>query len=64
MALWIQNVTTDPLKADIKGEPHDYVVRINNEPPLATFKHDRVFGAAECLRAAANAIDSANGATS
>lgn len=61
MALWIQNVT----KGDRPDtEPHDYVVRINWEKPLATFQHIRYRGAAECLRAAADAIDKASaGAT-
>lgn len=54
MALWIQNVTQDD-RPD--SEPHDYVVRINQQPPLASFQHVRAKGAAECLRAAADAID-------
>lgn len=57
MALWIQNVTTDPFTPD--KHPSDYVVRINNNPPLASFQHCRIDGAAECLRAAADAIDAA-----
>lgn len=57
MALWIQNVTTDPFTPD--RHPSDYVVRINNDPPLARFTHCRVEGAAACLRAAADAIDAA-----
>lgn len=56
MALWIQNVTKGK-RPDT--EPHDYVVRINWEKPLATFQHVRSFGAAECLRAAADAIEAA-----
>lgn len=54
MALWIQNVTDGDRSDD---EPHDYVVRINWQEPLATFQHVRSLGAAECLRAAADAID-------
>ncbi len=52
--LWIQNVTPGE-RPD--NEPHDYVVRINREPPLGVFQHVRELGAAECLRAAAVAID-------
>lgn len=52
--LWIQNVTPGE-RPD--NEPHDYVVRINREPPLGVFRHVRDLGAAECLRAAAVAID-------
>jgi len=52
--LWIQNVTPGE-RPD--NEPHDYVVRINREPPLGVFRHVRELGAAECLRAAANTID-------
>lgn len=54
MALWIQNVTDGDRPDD---EPHDYVVRINRQEPLAVFQHVRSLGAAECLRAAADAID-------
>lgn len=61
MALWIQNVTPDIEARNRSGEAHDYEVKVNNHPPLATFKHDPVLGAAECLRAAADAIDLANG---
>lgn len=64
MALWIQNVTPDFDDRNRSGEAHDYTVQINNGPPLATFKHDRVLGAAECLRAAADAIDKKNGVQS
>lgn len=53
MALWIQNVTEGDRSDD---ELHDYVVRINHNPPLAAFKHVRSRGAAACLRAAADAI--------
>lgn len=55
MALWIQNITDDPLVSD--DELSDYAVQINNAPPLATFQHRRIDGAAACLRAAADAID-------
>ena len=54
MALWIQNVTQGDRPDD---QPHDYVVRINQRPPLATFQHVRADGAAACLRAAADAIE-------
>ena len=52
--LWINNVSP-PGTPD--NQPHDYIVRINNLPPLATFQHVRNLGAAECLRAAADAIE-------
>lgn len=55
MALWIQNITDDHGRSD--DDPHDYAVRINNGPALAAFQHVRSKGAAECLRAAADAID-------
>lgn len=55
MALWIQNITPDPIPPDT--EAHLYAVRINQHPPLATFSHMRALGAAACLRAAADAID-------
>lgn len=54
MALWIQNITEGTRTND---QEHDYAVRINNDPPLAFFQHIRSRGAAECLRAAADAID-------
>lgn len=56
MALWIQNVTS-PLRA--AGMPDEYVVRVNQHPPLAWFRHSREDGAAACLRAAADAIEAA-----
>ena len=56
MALWIQNITPDERSDHL---PHDYAVRINNNPPLALFEHVRSRGAAACLRAAADAIDQA-----
>jgi len=52
--LWIQNVTPEDRPDD---QPHDYVVRLNRNPPLATFQHVRNKGAAACLRAAADAIE-------
>lgn len=55
MALWIQNITADPFVPD--RHPSDYVVRINDDPPLAFFAHCRVDGAAACLRAAADATE-------
>jgi len=60
MALWIQNIS--PL-GRAEDQPHDYIVRINNEPPLARFQHVRNKGAAACLRAAADAIDAQEGKT-
>jgi hypothetical protein len=36
-----------------------YVVRINNDPTIATFIHYRSDGLAECLRLAAKAVDAA-----
>lgn len=56
MALWIQNISI-PIPPD--DEPHNYAVRVNQHPPLATFWHVRSLGAAACLRAAADAIDTA-----
>ena len=54
MALWIQNLD------DARDNGNDYyVVRINQNAPLAYFEHDRTTGAAQCLRDAANAIDAA-----
>lgn len=50
--LWIQNVSPDAHRRP-DDQPHDYVVRINNQPPLARFQHVRAKGAAACLRAAA-----------
>lgn len=60
MALWVQNVTDDPMRPD--DEAHDYVVRVNNGRPMASFQHVRTDGAAMCLRAAADAIDAVNAA--
>lgn len=57
MALWIQNITGDPSRPD--DQTHDYAVRVNNGRPLALFQHVRTDGAAACLRAAADAIDTA-----
>lgn len=54
--LWIQNVTRGYVPDDM---PHSYVVKINNQPPLAHFTHVRLDGAAACLRAAAEAIERA-----
>lgn len=56
MALWIQNIS-NPVPSD--DEPHTYIVRVNQNPPLAGFQHVRNRGAAACLRAAADAIDAA-----
>jgi len=57
MALWIQNVTPDDQDPTL---PDLYEVKINRNPPLATFTHDRTLGAAQCLRDAAAAIVAAN----
>lgn len=57
--LWINNISPPGTPDD---QPHDYVVRINHQPPLARFKHVRNLGAAECLRAAADAIDASRNA--
>lgn len=58
--LWIQNVTRGQ-RSD--NELHDYVVRINSQPPLALFRHVRSDGAATCLRKAAEAIEHAENDT-
>lgn len=58
MALIIQNVTPNPRDRG-NDELHDYVVRVNSSRPIAHFQHRRDLGAAECLRAAADAIDAA-----
>lgn len=57
--LWIQNVTPEGVGSSGRSDdlPHDYTVQVNREPPLARFRHVRSLGAAECLRAAADAID-------
>lgn len=61
MAIIIQNVTPNPTERG-NDELHDYVVRVNASRPIASFKHRRDLGAAECLRAAADAIDAARNA--
>lgn len=53
MALWIQNVTPDD-RPDT--EPHEYLVKVNHKV-LASFRHVRAEGAAECFRRAAEALD-------
>lgn len=58
MMLWVQNASNNFDDRPDDAE-HDYVVRINRNEPLASFKHVRARGAAECLRAAADAIDHA-----
>ncbi|MBS7699199.1 MULTISPECIES: hypothetical protein [unclassified Chelatococcus] len=55
--LWIQNVTPEGF-ARSDDQPHDYVLKINRNE-LARFQHIRAKGAAECLRAAADAFDKA-----
>lgn len=55
MALWIQNLTPErPF-----GQDHEYKVQINDQKPLAFFKHCRQDGPAACLRAAADAVEAA-----
>ncbi len=54
MAVVIQNVTEGE-RPD--SEPHDYVVRINNQMPIARFQHIRDEGLSTCLRKAADAVD-------
>jgi hypothetical protein len=61
MVLIIQNVTPNPTERG-NDELHDYAVRVNTSRPIAYFKHRRDLGAAECLRAAADAIDAARNA--
>lgn len=58
MALWIQNISPD-FGERPDDQPHEYAVRINNDPPMAYFIHVRAEGAAACLRAAADALDAA-----
>lgn len=55
MALWIQNISPEGTSED---EPHTYNLNINRRL-LCTFTHVRSDGAAECLRAAADALDDA-----
>lgn len=38
---------------------HDYEVRINNGPVIATFSHKREDGLARCLAKAASAVEKA-----
>lgn len=59
MAVIIQNVTADLSTPD--NEEHEYVIRINHQRPIATFKHKRSDGLAACLRRAANAVTKAEG---
>lgn len=55
MALWIHNITKNP--ADTY--PNDlYAVKVNQNE-LVRFQHRRAMGAAECFRAAADALDAA-----
>lgn len=53
--IWIHNVTPEGTP---NNEPHDYEVKINRRT-LVRFKHVRNRGAAECFRAAADALDAA-----
>lgn len=52
MSVIITNVSEHD---DVFGR-NDYVVSINRKP-VATFKHERRNGLAECLRAAADAVE-------
>lgn len=54
MAIIIQNVTQGE-RPD--SEPHDYVVRINDQMPITRFEHTPFNGLSVCLRKAADAID-------
>lgn len=54
MAVRIENVSPRSAKDD---EEHEYVLRFNNEPELVRFRHVRSKGLAECLRAAADAVE-------
>ena len=59
MSVIITNVTGIHIGGGIAA----YIVRINNDPPIASFTHRRADGLAECLRRAAEAVDAArNGA--
>ena len=53
--LWIHNITPDQ-RPD--SEPNLYAVKINHET-LVEFEHIRNDGAADCFRAAADALDAA-----
>ena len=55
MAIWIHNVTPDDRGDD---QPNVYAVKVNRDE-LVRFEHVRKAGAAECFRAAANALDGA-----
>lgn len=57
MALWIQNVSPQGQPND---ELHDYILWINRKE-LARFQAVRSKGAANCLRAAAEALDHLEG---
>lgn len=59
MAIVIENVTIDFAGATARGEAHDYMVRINMNAPIASFKHEPTNGLAACLRSAADAIEAA-----
>jgi len=53
MALWIHNITPEGIP---DNQPHTYAVKINQRT-LVRFQHVRDAGAAECFRAAADALD-------
>lgn len=53
MSVIITNVSSN---FGTDGE-QDYIVRINDQPPIAAFRHVRANGLAECLRAAADAVE-------
>lgn len=53
MGLWIHNITAPGTPDHL---PHTYAVKINRDE-LCRFQHVRDAGAAECFRAAADALD-------
>ena len=53
MSVIITNVSSH----DGADQTSDYIVRINNGPVIASFKHWRASGLAECLRLAADAVE-------
>lgn len=59
MSLWVQNVTDGDVSDD---QLHQYRLMLN-KTELCRFDHIHEHGAAECLRAAAEALDAAEGFT-
>lgn len=53
MALWIHNITPGTA---FGGDRHRYAVKLNNRT-IVEFDHSRSSGAADCFRAAADALD-------